>query len=142
MPLAPNLVKVSRIQYCKVELLHESYNGILIRTLNVFKVYETESFKSHNECHSWVNIECHVLKCLKYKLKKRKWQILSTILPIMYIHQTLGHSIIKAIRGCILLTLPLKIGNTKTYSKCQLCRHLWKRNTSDYINFVWYQSSS
>ena len=142
MPLAPNLVKVSRTQYCKVELLHESYDGILIRTLNVLKVYETASYKSHNECHSWVNIECHVLKCLKYKLKKRKWKRLSTILPIMYIHQTLGHSIIKAIRGCIHLTLPRKIGNTKTYKKGQLCRHLWMRNTSDYINFVWYQSSS
>ena len=36
----------------------------------MFKVYENESYKSQNECHAWVNIECHVLKSLKYKLQK------------------------------------------------------------------------
>ena len=36
-----------------------------------------------------------------------------------YVHSPKsGHSIIKAIRDCIHLTLPLKIKNTKTYKKC------------------------
>ena len=51
----------------------------------------------------------------------------------MYIHQTLGHSIIKAIRGCILLTLPLKIGtpkHTRSVNYVEICEREIQVTTS------------